>query len=306
MEFYHKTVLLKETIDFLNINPDGIYVDATLGAGGLSSKILENLSSRGVLVSLDVDKDAVDFCKKKFINKDRIRIFNSNFIFLDEVLSVLDISKVDGICIDLGVSSYQIDCPERGFSYLHNSRLDMRMSQSGKSAYDVVNFYEENRLSDVIWKYGEERFAKGISRSICKTRKFKKIETTFELVEAIEKVVPKFKAGHSAKRTFQAIRIEVNDELKNLDIVLNKCIKFLKIGGRLLVLTFHSLEDRIVKQRMRFWEKDCLCPVKSPICTCNKIKEAKIINRKVIVPSKDEVINNSRCKSAKLRICEKV
>lgn len=306
MEFYHKTVLLKETIDFLNINPDGIYVDATLGAGGLSSKILENLSSKGTLISLDMDKDAIDYCKKKFINESRIRIFNSNFIFLDEVLSSLDISKVDGICIDLGVSSYQIDCPERGFSYIHNAPLDMRMSQSGKSAYDVVNFYEENRLSDIIWKYGEERFARDISRSICKTRKFKKIETTFELVDAIEKVVPKFKVGHSSKRTFQAIRIEVNSELKNLDIVLDKCIKLLKSGGRLLVLTFHSLEDRIVKQKMKFWGKDCLCPVKLPICTCKKIKEAKIINKKVIVPSKDEIINNSRCRSAKLRICEKV
>ena len=306
MDFHHETVLLKETIKFLNIDPNGVYVDATLGAGGLSSEILKNLGFDGRLVSLDVDEDAVGFCRVKFENENRIRIFNSNFIFVDEILEGLDISKVDGICIDLGVSSYQIDCSKRGFSYIHDAPLDMRMSHSGLSAYDVVNFYDEKTLADVIWRYGEERFAKSISKSICELRKLKKIETTFDLVEAIEKVVPRFKSGHSSKRTFQAIRIEVNNELKNLDIVLDKCIKLLKPGGRLLVLTFHSLEDRIVKHKMKFWEQTCVCPARSPICTCNKKKVVNIVTKKVITASKCEIDKNSRCKSAKLRVCEKI
>lgn len=305
MNFHHKAVLLRETIDFLNINSDGLYVDATLGAGGLSSEILKHLGSGGNLISLDIDKEAIDFCKSKFKNESKIHIFNSNFIFIDEVLRRLDISEVDGICLDLGVSSYQIDCPERGFSYIHNAPLDMRMNRLGISAYDVVNFYDEKSLARIIWKYGEEKFAKLISKSICKFRKLKKMKTTFDLVEAIEQVVPRFTSGHSSKRTFQAIRIEVNNELKNLDIVLDKCIKLLKLKGRLLVITFHSLEDRIVKQKMKFWEQECICPSGLPICVCNKKKIANVITKKVVTSSKDEIAKNPRCKSAKLRVCEK-
>lgn len=306
MEFNHKTVLLEETVNFLNIDPEGIYVDATLGGGGLSEQILSNLNNKGKLFSLDIDKEAVEYCKKKFKYDDRIKIYNSNFIFIDEILKEEKIEKINGICMDLGVSSYQIDNYERGFSYMHNGRLDMRMGQSGKSAYDVVNFYEENKLSEIILKYGEEKFHKNIARMICKQRKIKKIEYTGDLVEIIDKVVPRSNRGHSAKRTFQAIRIEVNNELKNLEIALGKCIKLLKTGGRILVLSFHSLEDKIVKQQMKFWEKKCVCPKDFPFCVCGKVQQAKMINKKIIVSSDEEIRKNSRSRSAKLRICEKI
>ena len=306
MKFNHKTVLLEETINFLKIDPEGIYVDATLGGGGLSEQILHNLNEKGKLISIDIDKEAIEYCQEKFKYEDRIKIYNSNFIFIDEILKEEKIEKVNGICMDLGVSSYQIDNPERGFSYIHNGKLDMRMGQSGTSAYDIVNFYEESRLSEVILKYGEEKFHKNIAKMICRQRKIKKIESTKELVEIIEKVVPRFNLGHSAKRTFQAIRIEVNDELKNLEITLDKCIKLLKTGGRILVLSFHSLEDKIVKQKMKFWEKECVCPKSFPVCVCSKIQQAKIINKKIIVSSDEEIKKNSRSKSAKLRICEKI
>ena len=298
--------MLEETINFLKIDPEGIYVDATLGGGGLSEQILHNLNEKGKLISIDIDKEAIEYCQEKFKYEDRIKIYNSNFIFIDEILKEEKIEKVNGICMDLGVSSYQIDNPERGFSYIHNGKLDMRMGQSGTSAYDIVNFYEESRLSEVILKYGEEKFHKNIAKMICRQRKIKKIESTKELVEIIEKVVPRFNLGHSAKRTFQAIRIEVNDELKNLEITLDKCIKLLKTGGRILVLSFHSLEDKIVKQKMKFWEKECVCPKSFPVCVCSKIQQAKIINKKIIVSSDEEIKKNSRSKSAKLRICEKI
>ena len=298
--------MLEETINFLNIDPEGIYVDTTLGGGGLSEQILHNLNEKGKLISIDIDKEAIEYCQEKFKYESRIKIYNSNFIFIDEILKKEKIEKVNGICMDLGVSSYQIDNPERGFSYIHNGKLDMRMGQSGTSAYDIVNFYEESRLSEVILKYGEEKFHKNIAKMICRQRKIKKIESTKELVEIIEKVVPRFNLGHSAKRTFQAIRIEVNDELKNLEITLDKCIKLLKTGGRILVLSFHSLEDKIVKQKMKFWEKKCICPGEFPICVCDKVQQAKIINKKIIVSSDEEIKKNSRSKSAKLRICEKI
>ena len=305
MEFKHTTVLLDETIEYLNIDPSGVYLDATLGAGGLSERILKELGPNGTLISVDIDKEAVDFCRNKFKNENRIKIYNSNFVFIDEILKNEGINKINGICIDLGVSSYQIDCPERGFSYIHNGRLDMRMGQSGITAYDVVNFYEENKLSDIIFKYGEEKNHRRIAREICKFRQNQKIESTFDLVKIIEKVVPKFKSGHSAKRTFQAIRIEVNNELNNLDITLDKCINLLRPGGRLLVLSFHSLEDRIVKQKMKYWEKSCICPPELPICKCDKIQQVRLINKKIITASSSEIEKNSRSKSAKLRICEK-
>ena len=304
--FYHKTVLINETINLLNVKESGVYVDATLGGGGLSQEILNRLGNRGKLISIDVDQDAIDYCKQKFNGDPRIQIFHSNFIDLDKILSSLKINSVDGICMDLGVSSHQIDCPERGFSYMKDAPLDMRMGKTGKSAYDMVNFTEEEKLSAIIWKYGEEKFSKLIAKSICKSRKLKKIETTFDLVNAIEKVVPKYKFGHSAKKTFQAIRIYVNNELENLDIALDKCIKLLNKNGKLLVLSFHSLEDRIVKQKMQFWAKKCVCPEKSPICTCNKKQEAVLLNKKVITASETEIENNPRSKSAKLRVCQKI
>lgn len=304
--FYHKTVMLNETLNFLNIKGEGVYVDATLGGGGVSEAILQKLSNKGRIIAIDVDSDAVEYCKAKFKNERKIQIFKCNFTEMPKILESLNIKKVDGICMDLGVSSHQIDTPERGFSYIHDATLDMRMSQNGKSAYEVVNFTKEIELSNIIWKFGEERFARSIAKSICKVRKIKKIETTLELVKAIRSAIPKHLCGHCAKKTFQAIRISVNNELESLDISLDNCIESLDIGGRLVVLSFHSLEDRIVKEKMKLWEKNCVCPAGVPICVCNKKKQAIMVNKKVITANTDEVKNNPRSKSAKLRICEKV
>ncbi len=298
--------MLNETINFLNIKSNGVYIDATLGGGGLSENILKKLDNNGKLISIDIDQDAIDYCKKKFENEKKIQIFKCNFIEIPKVLKELKINKVDGICMDLGVSSHQIDCAKRGFSYIHDAPLDMRMSQSGKSAYDIINFTEESKLSNIIWKFGEEKFSKLIAKSICQKRKIKKIETTLELAKIIQNAIPKHFAGHPAKKTFQAIRISVNNELENLDISLDNCIKLLNSGGRLAVLSFHSLEDRIVKQKMKFWEKTCICPPNAPLCTCSKKKEIIIINKKAITANGNEVENNPRSKSAKLRICEKI
>ena len=298
--------MLDETLNLLNIKSSGIYIDATLGGGGLSGEILKKLDKNGRLIALDIDKDAIDYCKEKFKNEKRIQIFNRNFTEISEVLKELKINKVDGICVDLGVSSHQIDCAERGFSYIHDAPLDMRMGQSGASAYDIVNFTEESKLSNIIHEFGEEKFAKLIAKSVCRRRKIKKIETTRELVEIIQSVVPKRFSGHPAKKTFQAIRISVNNELENLDILLDNCVKLLSSGGRLAVLSFHSLEDRIVKQKMKFLEKTCICPPNAPICTCSKKKEAFVINKKAITSSSSEIKNNPRSKSAKLRVCEKI
>ncbi|MBR0183929.1 MAG: 16S rRNA (cytosine(1402)-N(4))-methyltransferase RsmH [Clostridia bacterium] len=303
---YHKTVMLDETLNLLNIKSGGTYIDATLGGGGLSGEILKKLDNNGRLIAIDIDKDAIDYCKEKFKNEKKILIFNCNFTEISEVLKELKINKVDGICVDLGVSSHQIDCAERGFSYIHDAPLDMRMGQSGASAYDIVNFTEESKLSNIIHEFGEEKFAKLIAKSVCRRRKIKKIETTRELVEIIQSVVPKRFSGHPAKKTFQAIRISVNNELENLDILLDNCVKLLSSGGRLAVLSFHSLEDRIVKQKMKFWEKTCICPPNAPICTCSKKKEAFVINKKAITSSSSEIKNNPRSKSAKLRVCEKI
>ena len=304
--FYHKTVMLDETLNLLNIKSGGTYIDATLGGGGLSGEILKKLDNNGRLIAIDIDKDAIDYCKEKFKNEKKIQIFNCNFTEISEVLKELKINKVDGICVDLGVSSHQIDCAERGFSYIHDAPLDMRMGQIGASAYDIVNFTEESKLSNIIHEFGEEKFAKLIAKAVCRKRKIKKIETTRELVEIIQSVVPKRFSGHPAKKTFQAIRISVNNELENLDILLDNCVKLLSSGGRLAVLSFHSLEDRIVKQKMKFWEKTCICPPNAPICTCSKKKEVFVINKKAITANGSEIKNNPRSKSAKLRICEKI
>ena len=290
----------------LNILPNGTYVDATLGGGGLSQEILNKLNSNGQLISIDVDPDSVDYCKEKFQDFENIEIVNDNFANIDKILFDLNVESVNGIVMDLGVSSYQIDCVERGFSYINDANLDMRMSKSGISAYDIVNFMDEKELSNLIWKYGEERFSRSIAKSICLYRKNKKIESTCELAEIIKKSIPKFTKGNLAKKTFQAIRIVVNNELENLEISLDKCINLLKKGGRLIVLSFHSLEDRIVKNKMKFWSKECVCDESMPICTCNKKKEVEIITKKVIVPTNKEICKNSRSKSAKLRVCEKI
>ena len=301
-------MLLNECIEGLNIKPDGIYVDGTLGGAGHSIKIVEKLSKNGRLVGIDRDTEALKAAKEKLKDYSNVTYVHGNHDDIKSVLQDLNIEKVDGILLDLGVSSYQLDEKARGFSYIGNSRLDMRMDQEQNlTAEIVVNEYKEEELSKIIFDYGEERFAKNIARNICEYRKQKRIETTEELVNIIEKSIPKSKQndGHPAKRTFQAIRIEVNDEIKPLKNTVKNSIDVLKKGGRLVVITFHSLEDRAVKEAMIDAEGKCTCPKDLPYCVCGAISLGKMITKKPILPTEEEQEENSRSRSAKLRIFEK-
>ena len=308
MEFKHKPVLLQECIEGLNLKPEGIYVDGTLGGAGHSKKILENISSKGILIGIDRDEEALKAAKEKLAEYKNVKYVHGNHDNIKEILEELGIEKVDGILLDLGVSSYQLDEKNRGFSYLGSNTLDMRMDKTqGLTAKTVVNQYKEERLANIIYEYGEERFSRVIAKNICIYRKQKEIETTEELVKIIEKSIPKSmqKDGHPAKRTFQAIRIEVNDEIKPLYNTVRNCIKLLKPGGRLCIITFHSLEDRAVKNAYIDAQGKCTCPKDLPYCVCGAISEGKIINKKPIIATEKEQEENSRSKSAKLRIFEK-
>ncbi|MEI3402033.1 MAG: 16S rRNA (cytosine(1402)-N(4))-methyltransferase RsmH [Clostridia bacterium] len=308
MEFKHKPVLLDETINGLNIKPNGIYVDGTLGGAGHSNHILKRLSSKGLLIGIDRDEEALSAAKERLKDFQNVKYVHGNHDEIEEILKELDIDKVDGILLDLGVSSYQLDQRERGFSYLGNNELDMRMDKSQElTAKEVINNYPEEKLANIIYEYGEERFSRQIAKNVCEYRKSKKIETTEELVQIIEKSIPSFakKDGHPAKRTFQAIRIEVNDEIRPLYETVRKNIKHLKPGGRLCIITFHSLEDRAVKNAYIDAQGKCTCPKDLPYCVCGVKSEGKIINKKPIIATKEEQEENSRFKSAKLRIFEK-
>ncbi len=308
MEFKHKPVLLEETINGLNIKQNGIYVDGTLGGAGHSKEILKQLSSKGLLVGIDRDEEALKAAKENLKEFQNVKYIHGNHDEITEILESLDIKEVDGILLDLGVSSYQLDERNRGFSYLGNNELDMRMDKTQPlTAKKVVNTYSEEELANIIYEYGEERFSRQIARKICEYRKNKEIETTEELVNIIEKSMPAFakKDGHPAKRTFQAIRIEVNDEIKPLYNTVRNCIKLLKPGGRLCIITFHSLEDRAVKNAYIDAQGKCTCPKDLPYCVCGAISEGKIINKKPIIATEKEQEENSRSKSAKLRIFEK-
>ncbi len=308
MEFKHKPVLLDETINGLNIKPNGIYVDGTLGGAGHSDHILKRLSSKGLLIGIDRDEEALSAAKERLKDFKNVKYVHGNHDEIEEILKELDIDKVDGILLDLGVSSYQLDQRERGFSYLGNNELDMRMDKSQElTAKEVINNYPEEKLANIIYEYGEERFSRQIAKNVCEYRKSKKIETTEELVQIIEKSIPSFakKDGHPAKRTFQAIRIEVNDEIRPLYETVRKNIKHLKPGGRLCIITFHSLEDRAVKNAYIDAQGKCTCPKDLPYCVCGVKSEGKIINKKPIIATKEEQEENSRSKSAKLRIFEK-
>ena len=306
MEFKHIPVLLNQTIEGLNIKPDGIYVDGTIGGAGHSQKIIEQLSDKGLLIGIDRDEEALSSASEKLKKFNNYRLIHGNHDDIKSILNNLNIEKVDGILLDLGVSSYQLDEKKRGFSYLGENELDMRMDKSQKiSAYDIVNKYTEQELADIIFKYGEERFAKSIAKNICKQRKSKEIKTTKELVEIIQKSRPYSKDGHPAKRTFQAIRIEVNDEIKPLHKTVVDSIECLKEGGRLCIITFHSLEDRAVKEAYIEAEGKCTCPKDLPYCVCNYKSLGKIINKKPIEATEDELKENTRSKSAKLRIFER-
>lgn len=311
MEFKHNPVLLNECINGLNIKENGIYVDGTLGGAGHSKVIASKLSSEGVLIGIDRDKDALEAAKNNLKEYSNVKFVYGNHDNIKEILCNLKIDFVDGILLDLGVSSYQLDERNRGFSYLGENILDMRMDKSQElSAKTVVNTYSEDNLANIIYEYGEERFSRSIARNIINYRKNKTIETTKELVEIIEKSIPKSKQndGHPAKRTFQAIRIEVNNEIKPLEKTIADCIDVLKNKGRLCVITFHSLEDRAVKNAFSKAQGICTCPKDLPYCVCGakERKLGKIINKKPIIASVDEQNCNSRSKSAKLRIFEKI
>lgn len=307
MEFKHVSVLLEETIENLEIKPDGIYVDGTLGGAGHSSEIAKRLSAKGHLVGIDQDKDALKAAGERLSGfACRIDTVRSNFEQMEEVLEHLGIGQVDGILLDLGVSSYQLDAAERGFSYWQDARLDMRMDDRNPlSAYDVVNSYSEMELFHLIREYGEENFAKNIAKHIVRYRQEKAVETTGELTEIIKAAIPmkvRKKTGHPAKKTFQAIRIEVNHELQVLSNALEGMIRRLAPGGKLCVITFHSLEDRIVKQVYKKAENPCVCPKDFPVCMCGKKPLGRMVPRKPILPCAQEMEENSRSRSAKLRV----
>lgn len=308
MIFNHKSVLLDESIDALDIKKDGIYVDGTAGGGGHSSEILKHLTT-GKLVMIDQDPDAINFLKEKFIDYDNVFIIKNNFSNIDTVLGGLNIDKVDGILLDIGVSSYQLDTPQRGFSYHYEAPLDMRMSKTGLSAYDVVNNFSCEELTKIFFTYGEEKYSKAIAKAIALRRVEKGIMTTLDLAEIIKSAVP-FKVRrenkHPARRVFQALRIFVNSELDVLSDALDKAFNLLNKNGRLAVITFHSLEDRIVKKRMLEWCKGCICPPEFPVCVCNNKPKAKLLNKKAIEPSLKELNENKRSRSAKLRVCIKL
>ena len=305
---YHIPVLYYETLDNLVKNPDGIYIDCTLGGGSHSEGILERLSDKGLLISIDQDTNAIEYSKKrleKFGSK--WKVFKGNFENIDTIAYMAGVDKVDGILMDIGVSSKQLDDPDRGFSYRYDVKLDMRMNTEQKiSAYDVVNTYSEEQLSKIIFEYGEERHARKIAKLIVEERKSFPIEKTSDLITLIKRTYPERASKHPAKKTFQAIRIEVNRELEVLENAMSKAVDLLKIGGRLAIITFHSLEDRIVKNKFKDLATACKCPKDIPICVCGGVKKFEIITKKPIIPIDDELKNNNRAHSSKLRILERI
>ena len=310
MTFEHKSVLLKETVDSLCIRPDGIYVDGTLGGGGHAFEVCRRLGPGGRLIGIDQDQDAIAAASERLAPfGDRAVIVRSNYRQIQDVLEGLQIGRADGIYLDLGVSSYQLDTAERGFSYREDAPLDMRMDRRNtQTAADLVNGCDESELYRIIRDYGEEKFAKNIAKHIVKARQEKPIETTGELTEIIKAAIPaKMRAtgGHPAKRTFQAIRIALNHELEVLDQSIDTMIQLLNPGGRLSIITFHSLEDRIMKNRFRENENPCICPPDFPVCVCGRVSRGRVITRKPILPSEEELEENKRAKSAKLRVFER-
>lgn len=310
MEFKHISVLLEESVDALCVTDGGIYVDGTLGGGGHSYEILSR-SKDCSLIGIDRDREAIAAAEKRLSPfRDRVTVVNRNFSQIKDILRELGIDKIDGAVLDLGVSSYQLDNSERGFSYMSDARLDMRMDTTqGKTAYDVVNTYSCDELAKIFFAYGEEKWSKRIAEFIVSARGEKPVETTFELVDIIKAAIPKkarIDGGHPAKRVFQAIRIEVNNELNMLEGAVKDFISCLKSGGRLAVITFHSLEDRIVKKAYKDLAQGCTCPKEFPVCVCGRVPEIKLISKKPVLPSENELGENSRAKSAKLRIAEKL
>lgn len=310
MEFSHRSVLLHETIDMLRVKPEGIYVDGTLGGGGHSYEICKRLSKIGRLIGIDQDAAAIEAASARLGEfKNKVTIIRSNYCEMKKQLTDIGVTSVDGIILDLGVSSYQLDTADRGFTYREDVPLDMRMDQRmERTAKDIVNEYSEMDLYRIIRDYGEDKFAKNIAKHIVQARQEKTLETTGELIHVIKAAIPakvRMVGGHPAKKTFQAIRIELNNELGVLENSLDEMIELLNDKGRICIITFHSLEDRIVKSNFRRNESPCTCPKEFPVCVCGKVSKGKIITRKPIVPSEEELAENSRSKSAKLRVFER-
>lgn len=302
MEFIHKSVLFDESVKALNINSNSVIVDGTAGGGGHSREISNNA---GRLIAIDQDPDAIKVLHERLGDRENVTIVNDNFSNLKSILSSLNIDEIDGLLLDLGVSSFQLDTAERGFSFHKDAPLDMRMSKSGLSAKDVVNTYSEQELANIIYKYGEEKFSRKIASNIVKARQDKPIETTFELVDIIKSSLPQkaMRDSHPARKTFQAIRIEVNAELDALEKTLDDAFECLRSGGRIAIITFHSLEDRMVKEKFNEWSKGCTCPKEFPVCVCGNKPKGKAL--KSIAPSEKELEINPRARSSRLRIFEK-
>lgn len=306
MKFEHIPVIATETIENLNIKPDGVYLDLTLGKGGHSKMILERLSNEGILIALDQDKEAIEAAKENLKDFSNVIFVNSNFEKIDEVLRDLGFDYIDGALMDIGVSSYQIDNADRGFSYMKDGPLDMRMNQENElTAEIIVNEYSQDELEKIFFEYGEEKFSRLIAKNIIKAREDYRIDTTFKLKDIVTKSI-KSNEAHPEKRVFQALRIEVNRELDVLKDTIDKVVDHLNKDGRLAIITFHSLEDRIVKNKFKDLATDCICPPEFPVCVCNHKAKVKIITRKPITASKKELEENSRAKPAKLRVCQRI
>ncbi len=308
MEFHHKPVLFEETISSLAIRPEGLYIDGTMGGGGHSEAILQRLTT-GKLLSIDQDPDAIKAAGERLQRYPQSIRVRGNFAQMKEIAQSQGMNAVDGVLLDIGVSSYQLDTPERGFSYHHDAPLDMRMSQEGPSARDLVNTLGEQELAEIIFRYGEDRSARRIAQGICKARESAPIETTAQLAEIVKASVPaavRRAEGHPARKTFQALRIAVNGELDRLQEGLTAGFELLKPGGRLAVITFHSLEDRIVKQQMHDWCQGCICPKDFPVCVCGRKPRGKLVYKKGLAPSVQEIAENPRARSSRLRVIEKL
>ncbi len=306
MKFEHIPVIATETIENLNIKPDGVYLDLTLGKGGHSKMILEKLSDKGTLIALDQDKEAIEAAKENLKDFSNVIFVNSNFEKIDQVLRDLGFDYIDGALMDIGVSSYQIDNADRGFSYMKDGPLDMRMNQENElTAEIIVNEYSQDELEKIFFEYGEEKFSRLIAKNIIKAREDYRIDTTFKLKDIVTKSI-KSNEAHPEKRVFQALRIEVNRELDVLKNTIDKVVDHLNEDGRLAIITFHSLEDRIVKNKFKDLATDCICPPEFPVCVCNHKAKVKIITRKPITASKKELKENSRAKPAKLRVCQRI
>ncbi len=307
MTGHHTPVLLNESLDYLITNKSGIYFDGTLGFGGHSNEILSRLNDEALLVATDVDLEAFNYSQKRFQKESRFKIYNFNYSKIDIIAKIESIGSFDGIFADLGVSSFQLDNPDSGFTYRQEAKLDLRMDKNRVvTAADIINSMSEEELADIFYKFGEEKKSRQIARKIVEKRKLKKIETTLELSDIISEITPPKYLPKTLSRVFQALRIYVNDELENLKIFLTKSVDLLKTGGRIVILTYHSLEDRIVKEIFKYETLDCICPKDYPVCVCDKVQRLKILTKKPLIPTDNEIKENKRSRSAKLRAAERV